>query len=93
MPIRANHLTAARLIREQGHTVTSTAEHLGIERSNLAHMLAGRRQFPVDKIPALAEFLKVNPYELLGPEDPRSAVVEMARLYELTADELAAVPA
>jgi DNA-binding transcriptional regulator YdaS (Cro superfamily) len=88
VPIRANHETAAHLIRQQGHTVTSVAEHLGIERTNLTHMLAGRRQFPADKIPALAELLKVSPYELLGPEDPRAAVVELARLYDVTRDEL-----
>ena len=88
VPLRLNHLTAAHLLREQGHTATAAAERLGIERSNFAHMLAGRRQFPADKIPALADLLGVNPYELLGPEDPRAAVIELARLYELSPAEL-----
>lgn len=91
MSVRLNPPVAARLIRDQGHTVTAVAEHLGLERSNLAHMLAGRRQFPTSKIPALAELLKVTPYELLGPEDPRAAVVELARLYDVTPDELVAL--
>lgn len=89
MPIRANHHNLANLIRLQGRTVTDVAASLGIERSNLAHMLAGRRAFPVERIPALAELLGVNPYELLGPEDPRAAVVELAQMFGVRPDELA----
>lgn len=88
--IRANHRAIAHHLDVQGRSVTSVAAALGIERSNLAHMLAGRRVFPAERIPALAEVLGVNPYELLGPEDPRAAVVELARLFEVRPDELAA---
>lgn len=89
---KLNHLVAARLIRERGHSVTGVASALGMDRANLSHCLAGRRQFPAEKIVGLAEALGVNPYELLGPENPRAAVIELARMYDVQPDELA-VPA
>lgn len=89
MVIRPNHEVVARLIQERGFTVTEVARHLAIERSNFTHMLAGRRTLPAEHIPALAELLTVRPYELLGPEDPREAVVELARLFQITPHELA----
>lgn len=88
MSNRLNHLVAARLVQERGRTVTSIASDLGMDRSNLAHMLAGRRQFPAEQIPALAELLAVSPYELLGPEDPRAAVVELAKHMQIRPEEL-----
>lgn len=91
MSPRLNHLVAARLIEERGRTITETAAALDVDRANLSRVLAGHRQFPADKIRPLAEFLGVNPYELLGPEDPRAAVVELARMYEVTTDELLAI--
>jgi transcriptional regulator with XRE-family HTH domain len=87
--IRLNHETAARVIEEQGRTVTSIAKHLGMDRANLSHCLAGRRQFPAEKIRDLASILSVPPYLLLGPEDPKAATVELARLMGVTADDLA----
>lgn len=89
MSIRLNHETAARVIEEQGRTVTSVAEVLGMDRANLSHCLAGRRQFPAEKIGDLATLLHVPPYLLLGPEDPKAATIQLARLMGVTADDLA----
>lgn len=88
MAVRLNHLVAASVIEWQGRTVTSVAAELGLDRGNFTRMLSGDRQFPPDKIPALADILGLNPYELLGPSDPRAAVVELARLYKVHPDEL-----
>lgn len=69
--------------------MSAAADHVGLERTYMSRCLSGTRNFPMDLLPRLAEFLDVDPYELLGPEDPRSAVVELARLYKLTAADLA----
>lgn len=90
MPLRLNPQSAQREIDLQGHTVTAVAAVVGMDRSNLSHCLAGRRVFPAEKIRPLAEFLGVDPYLLLGPDDPREAVIELARLYDLSPDELVA---
>lgn len=87
--IRLNPLATTRIIRTQGRTVTAVAGAMGMERSQLAHVLAGRRPMPPERIPALAEALGVNPFELLGPEDPRAALVELARMYGVRPEELA----
>lgn len=91
--IRLNHLVAKRLIESQGRSVTAVAAALGMDRPNLAHCLAGRRRFPAERISDLAEVLGVSPFELLGPEDPRAAVIELARQLGVRPEELRAVPA
>jgi transcriptional regulator with XRE-family HTH domain len=87
--IRLNHEIASRTIREQGHTVTGVAEHLGMDRPNLSRALSGSRSFPPEKIRPLAELLGVPPYALLGPEDPKAAIVELARVFEMTPEDFA----
>jgi hypothetical protein len=89
--IRLNHEIASRLIREQGYTVTGVAEHVGMDRPNLSRCLSGAkgRVFPPEKIPALAELLGVSPYVLLGPEDPKAAIVELARVFDMTPEDFA----
>lgn len=56
----------------------------------MSRCFAGTRSFPMELLPRLAEFLDCDPFELLGPEDPRAAVAELARLYKLTPADLAA---
>ena len=80
MAVHLNHLAASRLLQERGRSITEVAAELDVDRANLSRMLAGRRNFPPEKITAFAELLGVNPYEILGPEDPRAAVIELARL-------------
>jgi len=70
--------------------VTAAADAVGLERTFMSRCFAGTRNFPAELIPLLAEFLEVDPFTLVGPEDPRAAVVELARLYKLTADDLVA---
>lgn len=55
----------------------------------MSRCFAGTRTFPMELLPRLADFLDCDPYELLGPEDPRQAVVALARIYKIRPDELA----
>jgi transcriptional regulator with XRE-family HTH domain len=91
VPLRLNHSTASEYVRLRGRTVTEVARHLGLERTFVSRCLSGSRNLPPEQIPALAAFLEVEPFKLLGPEDPRAAVVELARMYEVKPDELEAV--
>lgn len=90
MKQRLNHRAAAQKLTARGQTVTAAAEHVGIERTLMSRCFAGTRSFPMELLPRLADFLECDPYELLGPDDPKAAVVELARLYKLTAADLAA---
>lgn len=84
-----NHRRASGRLHERGQKVTAAAEFVGLERTYMSRCFAGTRKFPMELLPRLAEFLDCDPYELLGPTDPKAAVVELARLYNLTADDLA----
>lgn len=90
MAIRLNAPAAAAEVQRRGHTITEVANALGIERTYMSRCLTGARNLPAELIPVLADFLGVDPFRLLGPEDPRDAVVELARLYKVKPDELVA---
>ena len=59
-----------------------------IARSHLSNIENGNRPATPEIIVALAEVLKVSPYALLGPEDPKAAVRELVAMFDLTADDL-----
>lgn len=90
---RLNHLTASRLIEERGLTITEVADNLEINRPHLSRMLLGQRRFPAERIPDLAQLLRVHPYELLGPTDPKAAVIELADRLGVTPEDLGEVVA
>ena len=63
---------AARM-REKGLTPLAIAERLDIDRSTVTRWIQGLSMPSVDKIPALAEMLDVEPAEfvrLMGPRVP-----------------------
>lgn len=72
----------------------SKAGRITVERSHLSNILAGRRGAGAEMVREFAELTGEEPMVFVGPEDPRAAVAELARLYGLTANDLAeAVPA
>lgn len=84
VPLHLNHEAAAREVARQGRTITEVAEAIGMARPNLSNCLAGRRPFPPEKIAPLAAYLAVPPFMLLGPEDPKAALIELAQIHGLT---------
>lgn len=87
--VQLNHATAKAYVLSKG-TVSAAARAMGEDRSHLSNVLAGRRRGSPELIKKLAIYLGVNPYALLGPEDPRAAVIELVRLFEVTAEEVPA---
>jgi transcriptional regulator with XRE-family HTH domain len=85
--VRLNHAAAKAYVLSKG-TISDAARAVDEDRSHLSNVLAGRRNARPELIQRLAAYLGVNPYVLLGPEDPRSAVIELARLYEVEAADL-----
>jgi hypothetical protein len=71
--------------------VTAAADAVGLERTYMSRCFSGTRNFPSELLPLLADFLDVDPFVLIGPADPRAAVLELARLYKVTPAELEAV--
>lgn len=65
----------------QRWTVTALAKELGLDRATLSSYLTGRRSVPADLFPPLQKVLNVNPYALLGPENPQVAVAELVAQY------------
>ena len=71
--MRINH-AALRVIRERtGYTQAKAAELAGIDRSNYAHLEAGRRPGTAEQVKKIATALDVPFTALLGPE-PETAV-------------------
>lgn len=72
---------AARRINDAGR--------MTIERSHLSNVLSCRRSAGADLIREFAELTGMEPMAFVGPEDPRDAVIRLARLYKVTPKELA----
>ena len=71
--MKLNH-AALRVIRERtGKSQSQVAELAGIDRSNYAHIEAGRRRGTEEQIKAFAEALQIPFDALLGPELDRDA--------------------
>jgi transcriptional regulator with XRE-family HTH domain len=76
--MKLNH-AALRVIRgAYGFTQTAVAEGTGIDRSNYAHIEAGRRRGTPAQIRSIANFLSVPVAALLGPEGDPPAADEVA---------------
>lgn len=86
--MRLNHATLRHEMESQRRRVTDLAEELGIARTHLSNIVNGNRPATPEIIQGLAKALNLNPYNLLGPEDPKAAVKELVELYDLTAEEL-----
>lgn len=87
--MRLNHEILRREMEAQRWRVTDLADEIGIARSHLSNIVNGARAATPEIIQKLAAVLNLNPYTLLGPEDPKAAVSELARLYQLTPADLA----
>lgn len=88
--MRVNHVVLRREMKLQRWTVTALAEALEppIARTHLSNIVHGKRPATAETVKALAEALNLNPYALLGPEDPTEAIRELVALYGLTEDDL-----
>lgn len=97
--MQLNHVALRREMKAQRWTVTAMAAELAsrgvaVHRTLLSSIVNGSRPASFDVIKGLAAVLNLNPYGLLGPEDPKRAVRELVDLYGLTeADLFAAVEA
>lgn len=95
--MRLNHITAKREMRAQRWTTTRMVDELEecgvrVHRTVMSSYLSGSRACTdAAVIVGLAQVLNVNPYGLLAPEDPKTAVLELCAVLGVSADELAAL--
>lgn len=95
--MRLNTATLKQLRKEARLSVTDLAAEALIDgkpmaRSHLSNIENGNRSASPQAILALAEALKVSPYALLGPEDPKAAVRELVEILGLSADDVFGEP-
>ena len=83
-----NHEAVKQEMQAQRWNVTSLAAHLGIDRSTLSSYLTGRRRVTGDIYKGLVLTLKVHPAVFLGPEDYKTAIVQMAGAFGLAVADL-----
>lgn len=86
--MRFNGAAGAAALREREISISAAARAVGVERSHLSNILSGRRGAGADMVRKFAELTGMEPMVFVGPEDPRAAVAELARIYELTVDDL-----
>ena len=88
MPQTFNHEAALRSIQDKGLTIAFVAREIGKDRTVLSNILNGNRKGSVDLAVAIAGVTGDNPYAFLGPNDPRAAVIDLARKMGITAADL-----
>lgn len=88
--MRFNGSAGAAALASRDISISEAARRIGVERSHLSNILSGRRGAGAEMVRKFAELTGEEPMVFVGPEDPRAAVLELARLYEVTSDELAA---
>ena len=86
-----NGPSAKQAIEDKGLTVTFVAQEMDppMSRAVLSNILNGNRKGGVDLAVRIARVLGDDPYAFLGPDNPRAAVIELARELGVTAEELA----
>lgn len=87
--MRFNGPAGAAALDRAGITVTDAAKRVGVERSHLSNILAGRRKGGADLVRKFAEMTGEKPMTFVGPDDPKAAVVALAAAYGVTPDDLA----
>lgn len=87
--MRFNGAAGAAALDEMQMSISEAARELGVERSHLSNVLAGRRGAGASLVKGFAELTGKSPMTFVGPEDPRAAVVALARIYKVTPAELA----
>lgn len=95
-PVRFNGPAGAAALKERDITISEAARRINeagrmtIERSHLSNVLAGRRGAGADLVREFADLTGMEPMVFVGPDDPRGAVIELARIYEVTVEDLGA---
>lgn len=93
--MRFNGPAGSAALKERDISVSEAARRITaegrmtIERSHLSNVLAGRRGAGGDLVREFAYLTGLPPMVFVGPEDPKAAVVELAKIYEVTPEELA----
>lgn len=88
--MRFNGAAGQAALTARGIPIAEAARRLGMERTTLHNILSGRRKGGADLVRRFAELTGEDPMSFVGPEDPREAVVRLARIYKVTPDELKA---
>lgn len=93
-PVKFNGASGAAALAAREISISEAARRINaagritIERSHLSNILAGRRGAGAELVREFAELTGDEPMSFVGPDDPREAVLELARLYKVTPDEL-----
>lgn len=93
-PVKFNGSAGAAALRERDISISEAARRINeagrvtIERSHLSNVLAGRRGAGADLVREFAELTGMEPMVFVGPDNPREAVIELARMYDVTGDDL-----
>lgn len=88
--MRFNGRAAAQLLADRQISISEAARQTGVDRSHLSNVLSGRRNAGAEMVLLFSNFLQVEPMVLVGPSDPRAAVVSLAKLYKVRPEELVA---
>lgn len=88
--VKFNGPGAKRILEERRITVSAAAKACGVERAHFSNILAGRRHAGVDVVKAFADFVGVDPMSVVGPEDPKAALLELNKAYGIKVSEDAA---
>lgn len=70
--------------------MTAVAREIGMDRTLLSRILNGERRGTVELAIKIAEQTGQSPYRYFGPDDPRAAVIELAKRMGITGADLEA---
>lgn len=79
--MRFNGPAAKRILEDREITISAAARACGVDRAHFSNILAGRRGAGAELVKAFADFVGVQPFAIVGPEDPRAALAELAEVY------------
>lgn len=88
--MKFNGAAGAAALASRDISISDAARRIGIERSHLSNILAGRRGAGADLVRAFADLTGEKPMVFVGTEDPKQAVIELARLYDVKPADLKA---
>lgn len=78
--MRLNPASLRQIRTDHGWSISTLSAKSTVARSHISNIENGNRPASPDVIRKLAEALEVNPYALLGPEDPKTALKELVAL-------------
>lgn len=83
-----NHVSARKAIDDRGITVAEMGRRIGVDRAVLSNILNGNRKGSMSLARKFAEVTGENPYTYIGPDDPRTALIQMCVEFGITPDDL-----